>query len=75
MKLHEVGAAADAHGCARDDADDVAFFHQALFEEAGDAMRYLNTEGEVAWKATPRMLTRLADAEQEARDDELAERW
>jgi hypothetical protein len=43
------------------------------FEEAGDAMRYLNAKGEVAWKATPGMLSRLADAEQEARDDELAE--
>jgi hypothetical protein len=39
------------------------------FEEAGDAMRYLNTRGEIAWKATPGMLSRLADAEQEARDD------
>jgi hypothetical protein len=36
-------------------------------------MRYLNTKGEFAWRATPGMLTRLADAEQEARDDELAE--
>jgi hypothetical protein len=43
------------------------------FEEAGDAMRYLNSKGEIAWKATPGMLMRLADAEQEARDDELAE--
>jgi hypothetical protein len=39
------------------------------FEEAGDAMRFLNASGRVAWKATPRMLTRLADAEQEAKDD------
>jgi hypothetical protein len=39
------------------------------FEEAGDAMRYVNTKGEIAWKATPRMLSRLADAEQEAMDD------
>jgi hypothetical protein len=39
------------------------------FEEAGYAMRYLNSKGQVAWKAKPRMLTRLADAEQEARDD------
>jgi hypothetical protein len=39
------------------------------YEAAGDAMRYLNSRGQVAWKATPRMLTRLADAEQEARDD------
>jgi hypothetical protein len=43
------------------------------FEEAGDAMRYLNAKGEIAWKATPGMLSRQADAEQEARDDELAE--
>jgi hypothetical protein len=42
------------------------------FEEAGDAMRYLNSKGEIAWKAAPRMLSRLADAKQEARDD-LAE--
>jgi hypothetical protein len=43
------------------------------FEEAGDAMRYLNTKGEIAWKATPGMLSRLADAEQEAIDD--MEEW
>ena len=39
------------------------------FEEAGDAMRFLNADGRVAWKATPGMLSRLADAEQEAIDD------
>jgi hypothetical protein len=39
------------------------------FEEAGDAMRYLDSKGEIAWKATPGMLSRLADAEQEAIDD------
>jgi hypothetical protein len=39
------------------------------FEEAGDAMRYLNIKDEIAWKATPGMLSRLADAEQEAKDD------
>jgi hypothetical protein len=39
------------------------------FEEAGDAMRYLTARGEIAWKATPGMLSRLADAEQEAIDD------
>jgi hypothetical protein len=44
------------------------------FEAAGDAMRCLDVAGRVAWKATPDMLTRLADAEQEAKDDELAER-
>jgi hypothetical protein len=39
------------------------------FEEAGEAMRYLNAKGEIAWKATPGMLSRLADAEREAKDD------
>jgi hypothetical protein len=43
------------------------------FEEAGDAMRYVDSKGEIAWKATPGMLSRLADAGQEARDDESAE--
>jgi ribosomal 50S subunit-associated protein YjgA (DUF615 family) len=42
------------------------------FEKAGDAMRYLDAEGRVAWKATSKMLTRLANAEREAEDD-LAE--
>ena len=39
------------------------------FEEAGEAMRYLTAKGKIAWKATPAMLSRLADAEQESRDD------
>jgi hypothetical protein len=39
------------------------------FEEAGDAMRFVNSDGKIAWKATPGMLSRLADAEQEAKDD------
>jgi uncharacterized Zn finger protein len=39
------------------------------FEEAGDAMRYLRADGKIAWKATPRMLDRLADAERDAIDD------
>jgi hypothetical protein len=39
------------------------------YEKAGDAMRHLNTKGEIAWKATPRMLSRLADAEREVEDD------
>jgi hypothetical protein len=33
------------------------------FEEAGDAMRCLDSTGQVAWRATQRMLTRLTDAE------------
>ena len=43
------------------------------FEEVGEAMRYLTKRGEIGWKATPGMLARLTDAEQEARDDESAE--
>jgi hypothetical protein len=39
------------------------------FEEVGDAMRHVDSNGEIAWKATPGMLSRLADAEQEAIDD------
>jgi hypothetical protein len=40
------------------------------FEQAGDAMRYLRPDGKIGWKATPRMLDRLADGEREAREDE-----
>ena len=43
------------------------FLHE--WEEAGDAMRYLNRDGQIAWKATPRMLDRLADAERDAKDE------
>jgi hypothetical protein len=39
------------------------------YERHGDAMRYLNVEGEIAWKASPAMLQRLADAEREVQDD------
>jgi hypothetical protein len=39
------------------------------FEQAGDAMRYLRSDGKIGWKATPRMLDRLADAECEAVED------
>jgi hypothetical protein len=39
------------------------------YEGRGDAMRYLDNQGKVAWKATPRFLTMLADAEREAQDE------
>jgi hypothetical protein len=39
------------------------------YERHGDAMRYLNAEGQIAWKASPAMLRRLADAEREVEDD------
>ena len=35
------------------------------FEAAGDAMRTVNSNGAIAWKATPKMLEKLAEAELE----------
>jgi hypothetical protein len=40
------------------------------WEEAGEATRYLRADGKIGWKATWRMLNRLADAEREVRDDD-----
>jgi len=42
------------------------------YERRGDAMRYLDKRGRIAWKASPRFLGMLSDAERDARDD-LAE--
>ena len=39
------------------------------YECRGDAMRCLNEHGKIAWKASPRFLSMLADAERDARDD------
>jgi hypothetical protein len=39
------------------------------WEELGEAMRYLDRKGRIAWKATPQMLERLDDAECEAKDE------
>jgi hypothetical protein len=39
------------------------------YERRGDAMRYLSVKGQIAWKPTPFMLQKLADAEREAQDD------
>jgi hypothetical protein len=39
------------------------------YQERGDAMRYLDANGKIAWKASPRFLTMLADAERDARDE------
>jgi hypothetical protein len=39
------------------------------YERRGDAMRHLDNRGKIAWKASPRFLTMLADAEREAQDD------
>jgi hypothetical protein len=39
------------------------------YEQRGDALRRLNTQGEIVWKASPRFLTMLADAERDGRND------
>jgi hypothetical protein len=39
------------------------------YERHGDAMRYLSVKGKIAWKASPAMLQKLADAEREVEDD------
>ena len=39
------------------------------YERRGDALRCLNKDGRVVWKASPRFLSMLADAERDARDD------
>jgi len=39
------------------------------YESRGDAMRYSNPKGKIAWKATPSFLDRIADAERDAQDD------
>ena len=39
------------------------------YERCGDAMRCLDRHGRIAWKASPRFLNMLADAERDARDD------
>jgi hypothetical protein len=32
-------------------------------------MRYLDKQGKISWKASPRFLTMLADAERDAQDE------
>ncbi len=39
------------------------------YERSGHAMRHLNAKGQIAWKASPGMLSILADLEREAEDD------
>jgi hypothetical protein len=48
-----------------------ALFAEVLhdFEQVGDAMRYLDRNGRIAWKATASMISRLVDAERDAKDE------
>jgi hypothetical protein len=41
----------------------------AELESEGDAMRYLDTKGRVAWKATPRLRSYLDDRRANAEED------
>lgn len=41
-------------------------------EGAGFAMRYVDTDGQIAWKASPSLLDHLADLQRDA-EDELAD--
>jgi hypothetical protein len=42
-------------------------------EAAGDAVRYLNAKGQIAWKATRQLREYLADREADAEADAEAE--
>ena len=46
-------------------------FRDALIalESEGDAMRYLNSKGQIAWKATPQVLSYLSDLKTDALED------
>ncbi len=41
----------------------------AELEANGEAMRFVNAKGRIAWKATPRLRDRLMDLELEAEED------
>ena len=41
----------------------------AKLEASGDAMRYLNSDGQIAWKATPRLRNYLMDLQLDAKAD------
>ena len=41
----------------------------AELEAAGDAMRYVNPRGQIAWKATPRLRDYLMDLQLDAEAD------
>ena len=78
MKLHMdktlrfwVDVAYDAIKSDHDNVTKQQLLAQILlqYERRGDAMRYLNGKGKIAWKASPLFLTKLADAERDAEDD------
>jgi hypothetical protein len=38
-------------------------------EASGDAMRFVDADGRIAWKATPRLCDHLRDLERDAQDE------
>jgi hypothetical protein len=66
-----VGVAYDAIKSDHDNVTKQQLLSQVLrqYEKRGDAMRCLDNKGKIAWKASPRFLTMLADAEREAQDE------
>jgi hypothetical protein len=58
-------------GRDRDSADRDQVFAEVLadLESAGDAMRYLNSKGQIAWKATPDLRDYLDDLKLDAEAD------
>ena len=39
------------------------------YERYGDAMRFLNFKGQISWKASPMLLSRLRDLQRDAEED------
>jgi hypothetical protein len=39
------------------------------YEKRGDALRCLDKQGKIVWKASPRFLSMVADAERDAQDE------
>jgi hypothetical protein len=51
------------------DRDEVFMEALIALESDGDAMRYLDSEGRIAWKASPRLRDYLADLKADALED------
>jgi hypothetical protein len=58
-------------GRDRDFVDKDRVFSEALIqlESGGDAMRYVNSKGQIAWKATPELKDYLMDLQLDAEAD------
>jgi hypothetical protein len=78
MKLHMdktlrfwVDVAYDAIKSDHDNVTKQQLLAQILlqYERRGDAMRHLDNQGKIAWKASPRFLSMVADAERDAQDE------